>query len=303
MTEAFAFEIKKPEDFPHWEFDHIDLEYDTVTRAVWMNYKVSSPPFYAMQTLADMASVRDSLRHMYELDGFACFPVRYFVMSSNKKSVFSLGGDLVTFTSSIRSGRRDRLIAYAHACIDLIYSLVCGLYLPIVSLAAVRGQCLGGGFEAALASDFILAEESAKLGVPEASFNAFPGMGAVSLLTRRLGVAQAERIIGAGAIHPASEMLELGAIDLTTPDGSLRAAADAWMLEGGDERWLRRRALSEARRSCFPVTRDELIEITDLWADCSTALSDQDLRHMERLAAAQKRMTSSGGTAEDGRSR
>ena len=39
--------------------------------------------------------------------------------------------------------------------------------LPAPTLAAVRGQCLGGGFELALACDLILAEETARLGSPE----------------------------------------------------------------------------------------------------------------------------------------
>jgi DSF synthase len=238
-----------------------------------------------------MAWVRESLKGVFAAGLTERFPIRYFVMGSNKKSVFSLGGDLVNFTSCIRSGDRARLVFYAHACVDLIYSLTQNLDLPIVSLSAVHGQCLGGGFEAALASDFILAEENAKFGVPESTFNAFPGMGAVTLLTRRLGAALSERIITTGAIYSAREMLEFGAVDLLAPEGALRETADAWMLEGGEERWLRRRALAEARRSCFPVTRDELIRITDLWAECSTALTDQDLRHMERLAAAQKRLS------------
>lgn len=290
MTGAFSYALKSPAEFPRWEFDHIDLEYDPETLAVWMNYKASSPPFYAFQTLADMANVRESLRLLFDAETAKKFPIRYFVMGSNKTSVFSLGGDLVTFTSSIRNRQHDRLISYAHACIDLIYSLTQGLGLPIVSLSVVNGQCLGGGFEAALASDFILADETARFGVPESTFNAFPGMGAVTLLTRRLGTALSETIIGSGAVYTAREMLELGGVDLVAAEGSLREAADAWMREGGDERWRRRRALSEARRRCFPVTRDELIRITDLWAECSAALTDHDLRHMERLAAAQKRL-------------
>lgn len=290
MTGAFGYALKSPEEFPRWEFAHIDLEYDPETCAVWMNYKASSPPFYAVQTLADMANVRESLRLLFEAGLTKDFPVRYFVMGSNKKSVYSLGGDLVTFASSVRNRQIEKLVSYAHACVDLIYSLTQGLGLPIVSLAVVNGQCLGGGFEAALASDFIIAEETAKLGVPESTFNAFPGMGAVTLLTRRLGTALSERIIGTGAIYTAREMLEFGGVDLVSPAGALRESADAWMREGGEERWRRRRALADARRRCFPVTRDELMRITDLWAECSAALSDHDLRHMERLAAAQKRL-------------
>lgn len=285
-----GYDLKSPDDFPRWEFAHIDVEYDSNTLAFWMKYKADSPPYYAFQTLLDMACVRESLKRMFDSGLVERFPIRYFVMGSNKKAVYSLGGDLANFTACIRSGDHARLLKYAHACVDLIYSLTQDLDLPVVSLSAVHGQCLGGGFEAALASDFILAEETTKFGVPESTFNAFPGMGAVTLLTRRLGTALSELIIGTGAVYSAQQMLEFGAIDRLAPEGTLRKVADAWMLEGGEERWLRRRMLADARRRYFPVTREELIRITDLWAECSAALGEQDLRHMERLVSAQKRL-------------
>jgi DSF synthase len=48
-------------------------------------------------------------------------------------------------------------------------------------------------------------------------------------------------------------------------------------------------ALSEVRRRCQPVSRDELIEVTDLWVETALALDPADLRRMERLAVAQRR--------------
>ena len=51
----------------------------------------------------------------------------------------------------------------------------------------MQGECLGGGFEAALSSDVIVAEKSARFGFPEILFNLFPGMGAYSFLERKIG--------------------------------------------------------------------------------------------------------------------
>jgi cyclohexa-1,5-dienecarbonyl-CoA hydratase len=45
--------------------------------------------------------------------------------------------------------------------------------LPAPTIAVVRGQCLGGGLELALACDFIVAEESAQLGLPEVRLGVF----------------------------------------------------------------------------------------------------------------------------------
>jgi DSF synthase len=224
-------------------------------------------------------------------------PVRYLVIASNKPGVFNLGGDLGVFAAAIRTHNIDLLRRYAHSCIDLIDNLVRGLDLPIVTVSAVHGQCLGGAFEAALATDFILAEENARFAMPEIAFNTFPGMGAISLLTRKLGAAFAQKIISEGRVYTGHEMYDLEAVDALASDGEIRSATLAWMAKGGEAAWTRRRILAEARRRATPVTREELIRITDLWAECSTRISDADLRHMERLVRAQRRLLGSIGSA------
>ncbi len=290
MQPVFSFSPRDPSDFPRWTFQNVDLEYDVSSRSVWMYYKEDGPPFYSLQTLMDMASVRESLRQLLKSDQRNAFPVRYFVMASHKPGVFNLGGDLAMFAQSIKDQERDQLRAYAHACIDVVHGLATAFGLPIVTLSVITGQCLGGGLEAALAEDFILADETARIGVPEVAFNTFPGMGAVSLLSRRLGDARAEEIIGSGKVYTGHQMMEMGVVDVLAPEGRSQAAALQWMAEGGAERYERRLSIARARRRFFPVSYDELIKITDLWVDCSLEVTPNDIRHMERLAAAQKRM-------------
>jgi len=211
-------------------------------------------------------------------------------MASEKPGVFNLGGDLAMFANAIRTGQREMLKGYAHACIDVIHGLFTALGLPIVTLSVITGQALGGGLEAALAEDFVLADAEARIGVPEVAFNTFPGMGAVSLLSRRLGAAKAEEIIASGRVYSGAEMFEMGVVDIAAPTGAARETALDWMIEGGDERYQRRRALAQARRKFFPVAYDDLIRITNVWVDCSCDVTPHDLRHMERLAKAQQRM-------------
>ena len=255
-----------------------------------MYYKEDGPPFYSLQTLIDMASVRESLRQLLKSSYADAFPIRYFAMASHKPGVFNLGGDLAMFAQSIKDQEREQLRAYAHACIDVVHGLATAFGLPIVTLSVITGQCLGGGLEAALAEDFILADETARIGVPEVAFNTFPGMGAVSLLSRRLGDARAEEIIGSGKVYTGHQMLELGVVDILAAEGKSVSTALNWMIEGGADRYERRLAIARARRRFFPVSYDELIKITDLWVNCSLDVEPQDIRHMERLAAAQKRM-------------
>jgi DSF synthase len=290
MAPLMTFSPRSPQSFPDWRFETLDFAYDPGTRSAWMSYKAEEPPYYTFQTLIDTVDVRESLRALHR-SAPDDFPVRYFVMASNKPGVFKLGGDLAEFADCIRRGDQDTLTAYAHTCIDSMHGLVNAFDLPIVSLSVVCGQALGGGLEAALAQHFLLAEEGAKLGVPEVSFNTFPGMGAISLLSRRVGAARAQAVIASGHAYSAREMYSLGVVDLLAPPGHGRQNALAWMAEGGEARFQRRLALTQARRRFFPVSHEELLNITNLWVSCCLNLTSADLRHMDRLVGAQRRMS------------
>lgn len=283
------YRAREPDRFPAWSFPNVDLTYHAETQSVWMSYKADGPPCYTFQTLSDMADVRESLQRLFAAGLTDKWPIRYFVMASNKPGIFNLGGDLTMFANSIKAHEQEILRGYAHACIDVVYGLITAFNLPIVTLAVVNGQALGGGLEAALAEDFLIADEGAKLGVPEVVFNTFPGMGAITLLTRRLGSATAEQIITSGKSYSGREMHELGVVDILASEGRSKEEALAWMLLGGEERWRRRLSIANVRRRCFPISFYELIKITDIWADCALDVTDPDIRYMERLASAQKK--------------
>jgi DSF synthase len=288
MTTPFRYDARRPEDFPQWIFPTVELEYEPNSQSLWMHYKENAPPYYSMQTLTDMATVRESIKALFNSRVIADYPIKYFVMASRRPGVFKLGGDLKMFAGSIRTQQREALRAYAHACIDVVYGLATAFGLPLVTLSVISGQALGGGLEAALAQDFVLADETARIGVPEVAFNTFPGMGAVSFLSRRLGTANAEEIMTSGTVYTGREMYDLGVVDIVAPEGDARSAALDWMA-ADDARHARRRDIAALRRRVFPISYDELSKITDLWVDCACGVTVQDIRHMERLAAAQQR--------------
>ncbi len=285
-------EPRDPADFPNWRFPTLDFDYDPATRSVWMSFKADGPPCFTLEILNDLAAVGLSLRRLFADDAVRRSPVHYVALASNKPGVFNLGGDLALFVKAIRTGSRDRLRDYAHACIDVVYGGVTGYGLPIVSLAVIAGKALGGGLEAALANDVLFADVDATLGVPEVAFNTFPGMGAVTLLTRRIGAGRVSSVIGGGKTYSAQAMLDLGVIDKVTPRGASVQAVLDWMSEGGEEKRRRRLAVVQARRTCLPVSRAELIRIVDVWTDCAFDVAPRDIRHMERLAAAQQNLSS-----------
>jgi len=114
-----------------------------------------------------------------------------------------------------------RVLPEAH---KLIYAL---LDLPVPTAAVVRGRCLGGGFEIALACDFIFAEDSATFGLPEIALGVFPPT-ASALLPPRVGVARATSAILTGRPQPAAEWLRFGLLEAVVPDGMLQASVDRW---------------------------------------------------------------------------
>jgi cyclohexa-1,5-dienecarbonyl-CoA hydratase len=155
-----------------------------------------------------------------------------------------------------------RVLPEAHA---LIYAL---LDVPAVTAALVRGRCLGGGFELALACDFIFAEASATCGLPEIALGVFPPTAA-ALLPARIGTARATRAILTGEPQPAAAWLTAGLVETVVPDGTLRAAVDRWFeahLAGKSAAALRH-ATAAARWSLQRHVRAVLPELERLYLD------------------------------------
>ena len=101
------------------------------------------------------------------------------------------------------------------------------LTLPAPTAAVVRGRCLGGGFELALACDFIMASADATMGLPEIALGALPPVASV-LLPIKAGYARAARAALTGARQGVAEWAQAGLVTLTAPGVLLDAAVDDW---------------------------------------------------------------------------
>ena len=82
--------------------------------------------------------------------------------------------------------------------------------LPQVTICAVNGFALGGGLELALACDFILLAETAKVGLPEIKLGLMPGGGGTQRLTRLVGPMRAKDLILTGRMMKAPEAVAWG---------------------------------------------------------------------------------------------
>lgn len=90
----------------------------------------------------------------------------------------------------------------------------------IVTIAAVRGHCLGGGCELATFCDFVIAAESATFGVPEIKIGCFPPVAMVTF-PRFVGMRVAFDLILSGRAIPAGEAQRIGLITRVVPDEEL----------------------------------------------------------------------------------
>lgn len=211
----------------------------------------------------------------------------FVVFGSRIPGTYNLGGDLALFKRLIKAGDRDRLEEYALACIDAVYLAHTCAGLPMTSIALVQGTALGGGMEAALACNVIVAERGAQMGLPEVMFNLFPGMGAYSFLSRRLGPAETERLILGGKIWTAEELHELGVVDVLAEPGEGEQAVIDYIANK------RRRspnavvAMQSVRQAVSPITYEELERVTQIWVDAAMRLSERDLKIMDRLVRSQ----------------
>lgn len=261
----------------------VDLDlHDTVWRC---SMRPQGRPSFTPGLLQDIGAMHRSLARI--LDD-APGSITHVVLGSAVPGIYNLGGDLALFAELIRAGDLAALRRYGHVAVDAIHRNHSAFGLPVITVALVQGDALGGGFECALAHDIIVAERSAKFGLPEVLFNLFPGMGAYSFLSRRIGRIAAERMILSGRIYTAAELHEMGLIEVLAEDGEGERMLRDYVTSTS-RRFNAHRAVYEARRRVDPVTLDELRSVVDAWADTALRLRDSDLRMMLRLAAAQDR--------------
>ncbi|MEV6526721.1 enoyl-CoA hydratase-related protein [Longispora sp. NPDC051575] len=97
--------------------------------------------------------------------------------------------------------------------------------IPKPVVAAITGYALGGGCELALACDWRVAAEDAKLGQPEITLGVIPGAGGTQRLARLIGPARAKDLIFSGRLVDAEEAYRIGLVDKIVPAADVFTAA------------------------------------------------------------------------------
>jgi 3-hydroxyacyl-CoA dehydrogenase / enoyl-CoA hydratase / 3-hydroxybutyryl-CoA epimerase / enoyl-CoA isomerase len=143
------------------------------------------------------------------------------VLVTSGKPVFIVGADITEFGAMFAQGEE----AVARGVLEVNRMLCRFEDLPVPTVVAINGICLGGGTELALACDYRVMSTAARIGVPEVKLGIFPGFGGTVRLPRVIGVDNAVEWIATGSEKRPDAALKDGAVDAVVAPEKLRDAA------------------------------------------------------------------------------
>jgi len=162
-------------------------------------------------------------------------------------------GDNFSYGASVEEHRADGVADMLPRFHALIAQM---LECDVPTLARVKGLCLGGGLEVALACSMIYADADAKLGVPEISLGVFPPAASV-LLPCKTGDSIVSEMVLTGKSIPAARLCDVGVVN---------HVADADQLDGAIDKLIARSILPRSASSLRIATRAARIGIRKHYA-------------------------------------
>jgi len=274
------------------KFKQLEVKVVPEQNAVWLYCNSQPRPCYTLTLLEELDKFQSILKQRNgKLPHEGKLVDIEYSVGTCRHSVFSLGGDLEHFVKCIESRDSEALRAYAKASINAVYYNNVGRELGLTTISLIHGSALGGGFEAALSSNVLIAERQAELGFPEVLFNLFPGMGAYNLLAQRVNLSMVEKIMLSGRLYSAEELHDIGIIDVLVEEGEGEAAVASY-IRSNRNRLNSLRAIRKIRDCVNPLNYQQLIDIGDIWVEAAMNLSEKEIRVMSRLVNSQRKFSS-----------
>ncbi|MCY0385759.1 crotonase/enoyl-CoA hydratase family protein [Robbsia sp. Bb-Pol-6] len=266
------------------ELTQLTAYYEKSRKTMWMMLHSRPRPCFTQALVDDIMRIAHVARN-------SDVQIDFWVNGSSVPEIFNTGGDLNFFVDAIRNNQRQALLAYARACVDAVYAVYTGFGTGAITIAMLEGSALGGGFEAALAHHFVLSQQDVRMGFPEIAFNLFPGMGGYSLVARKAHMRLAEELISTGETHTGEWFCDKGLVDQTFEPGDATLATRTF-IDTMRPKLNGIRAMLRARQRVLPLSRAELMDITEDWVDAAFRIEEKDLAFMERLVVLQNRRVS-----------
>ncbi len=168
------------------------------------------------------------------LDQLDIYPPKGLIIRSGKEAGFIAGADIQEFTQLDTADKGRALVERGWN----LFNRLAAVRYP--TLALVRGHCLGGGLELALACRYLLAvdESATKMGLPEVMLGIFPGWGGMLRLPQRVGPAAALDMMLTGKTIDAKRAKRMGLADDAVPPRVMEPAARQLLLSNAPRRQL-----------------------------------------------------------------
>jgi DSF synthase len=272
-------------------YRHLRTRFEPQYGALWCYLAPHPRPCFSFEVLEELRRFQGKIGRWADNGGNGS-GVRYVILASATPGVFNFGGDLALLIRCLKGNDPETLHRYAKECIDVLHAHAVGFDLPVTTISLVQGDALGGGFEAALASDILVSEKQAHFGFPEVMFNLFPGMGAYNLLQRRIGMQRTERMLVNGKLHRAENLHAEEVVDILADEGRGENAVYEHIVRQAGKRNAQQ-AILQVRRKLRPLLYEELMNVKDIWVETAMRLGPREIRLMERLVNAQSRVSAS----------
>ncbi|MGZ8717352.1 MAG: enoyl-CoA hydratase/isomerase family protein [Gaiellaceae bacterium] len=205
----------------------------------WVRLLIEQPPANVL-TLAMCDGLREALADAHH------DPTTRFISIEGAGAHFSYGASV-----------EEHLPARVGEMLPGFHRLIADLLdVPCPTAAVVRGRCLGGGFEVALACDLVFASHDAKLGVPEITLGVFPP-AAAALLPFRVGASRASRAVLTGEVFAADWWEAAGLVSGVASSTDLDAFVHHWYTTYAAPRSAV--ALRHAALAARAVVRDQVL--------------------------------------------
>ncbi|MFC5697475.1 fatty acid oxidation complex subunit alpha FadB [Pseudomonas sp. GCM10022186] len=184
------------------------------------------------RTLDELSLAAELLERTEDLRG---------LLVSSGLDVFVVGADITEFGELFDRSRED-IVSHTWQANQLFERLAA---LPLPSVVALNGFALGGGLELALAFDYRVMSDAARVGLPEVNLGLIPGYGGTVRLPRVSSVQVALDWIVSGKPQSAAAALAAGVVEQRVPASELRDAALALLAQAADGAldWRERRRL------------------------------------------------------------
>ena len=269
-------------------YKELNIKCDTETATIWVGMNPIGRQCFTLSMLMELHDLMHKLNQYGSLDPAHLDSIRYLVLESDHPEFYNLGGDLEYFSALVKQQDSNRLRDYGIVCIDLIYWVLTGGKRQITTIANVAGDALGGGFEAALACNYIIAEKQSTFSFPESLFGFFPGMGAYELLERHSGPFEAERAFTTAKRYTAQELKLMGGVYSLVEKGQGRQEIEK-LIANKEKNQNPHRALRLIKQNCQSITYESLEYSIDLWVETAMILNEKQLRMMALLTKRQKK--------------